>query len=138
MKNMQIGKILPDLLVGGPMMSSAFSHWRKGFISHAWKVMAAIANLHSLVWQLIRPLWIFSSLQESSNSALKKGKLTGYLEYLITKINGDSGVLEIITPEDPAEKKERGGGLFGGSKFKFFIFFFFFFTSSIAGGKAVF
>ncbi|UCS94768.1 kynureninase [Echinicola marina] len=30
--------------------------------------------------------------------------LTGYLEYLIQRINGESGILEIITPQDPAER----------------------------------
>jgi kynureninase len=38
------------------------------------------------------------------NLRSKSEKLTGYLEYLIHEINGDSGVLEIITPEDPAER----------------------------------
>jgi kynureninase len=39
-----------------------------------------------------------------SNLRSKSEKLTGYLEYLIREINGDSGVLEIITPENPAER----------------------------------
>ncbi len=39
-----------------------------------------------------------------SNLRAKSEKLTGYLEYLITQINGESGVLEIITPENPAER----------------------------------
>jgi kynureninase len=39
-----------------------------------------------------------------SNLRSKSEKLTGYLEYLILEINGDSGVLEIITPENPAER----------------------------------
>jgi len=34
----------------------------------------------------------------------KSLRLTGYLEFLIKKINGDSGVLEIITPENPEER----------------------------------
>jgi len=38
------------------------------------------------------------------NLRTKSEKLTGYLEYLIREINGDSGVLEIITPENPAER----------------------------------
>jgi kynureninase len=39
-----------------------------------------------------------------SNLRSKSEKLTGYLEYLIREINEDSGVLEIITPENPAER----------------------------------
>ncbi|WP_200974947.1 kynureninase [Echinicola sp. 20G] len=34
----------------------------------------------------------------------KSLKLTGYLEFLIKKISGNSGVLEIITPENPNER----------------------------------
>ncbi|EAZ82220.1 kynureninase [Algoriphagus machipongonensis] len=34
----------------------------------------------------------------------KSEKLTGYLEYLIQEISGKSGILEIITPKDPAER----------------------------------
>ncbi|NVJ86452.1 MAG: kynureninase [Algoriphagus sp.] len=34
----------------------------------------------------------------------KSEKLTGYLAYLIQQISGESGVLEIITPENPAER----------------------------------
>jgi len=34
----------------------------------------------------------------------KSEKLTGYLEYLIEQISGDSGVLEIITPKNPSER----------------------------------
>lgn len=34
----------------------------------------------------------------------KSEKLTGYLEYLIEQISGKSGVLEIITPKNPAER----------------------------------
>ncbi|WP_291777972.1 kynureninase [Cecembia sp.] len=34
----------------------------------------------------------------------KSELLTGYLEFLIQEINGDSGVLEIITPTNPAER----------------------------------
>ncbi|WP_186755761.1 kynureninase [Echinicola salinicaeni] len=30
--------------------------------------------------------------------------LTGYLEYLIQRINGESGILEIITPQDPTAR----------------------------------
>lgn len=38
------------------------------------------------------------------NLRSKSEKLTGYLEYLIEQISGDSGVLEIITPKNPAER----------------------------------
>lgn len=34
----------------------------------------------------------------------KSELLTGYLEFLIQKISGDSGILEIITPKNPAER----------------------------------
>lgn len=34
----------------------------------------------------------------------KSEKLTGYLEFIIKKISGESGVLEIITPESPSER----------------------------------
>lgn len=34
----------------------------------------------------------------------KSEKLTGYLEFLIKEISGESGVLEIITPKNPAER----------------------------------
>jgi kynureninase len=34
----------------------------------------------------------------------KSIQLTGYLEYLIEQISGDSGVLEIITPKNPEER----------------------------------
>jgi len=34
----------------------------------------------------------------------KSIQLTGYLEYLIEEISGDSGVLEIITPKNPEER----------------------------------
>lgn len=34
----------------------------------------------------------------------KSIQLTGYLEYLIKQISGDSGVLEIITPKNPEER----------------------------------
>lgn len=34
----------------------------------------------------------------------KSEKLTGYLEYLIREISGQSGILEIITPNNPAER----------------------------------
>jgi kynureninase len=34
----------------------------------------------------------------------KSVSLTGYLEYLIREISGESGILEIITPENPAER----------------------------------
>lgn len=38
------------------------------------------------------------------NLRLKSEKLTGYLEFLIGEISGESGVLEIITPNNPAER----------------------------------
>jgi kynureninase len=38
------------------------------------------------------------------NLRKKSEKLTGYLEYLIREISGQSGVLEIITPNNPAER----------------------------------
>jgi kynureninase len=38
------------------------------------------------------------------NLRAKSEKLTGYLEYLIREISGESGVLEIITPENPSER----------------------------------
>ncbi|TDQ17346.1 kynureninase [Algoriphagus boseongensis] len=38
------------------------------------------------------------------NLRKKSEKLTGYLEYLIEEISGKSGVLEIITPKNPAER----------------------------------
>lgn len=34
----------------------------------------------------------------------KSISLTGYLEYLIREISGESGILEIITPENPSER----------------------------------
>ncbi|SHO62049.1 kynureninase [Algoriphagus zhangzhouensis] len=34
----------------------------------------------------------------------KSVSLTGYLEYLIREISGESGILEIITPENPSER----------------------------------
>ncbi|WP_026955963.1 kynureninase [Algoriphagus vanfongensis] len=34
----------------------------------------------------------------------KSIKLTGYLEYLIREISGESGILEIITPEKPSDR----------------------------------
>ena len=30
--------------------------------------------------------------------------MTGYLEFLIQEISGESGILEIITPENPSER----------------------------------
>ncbi len=39
-----------------------------------------------------------------TNLRSKSEKLTGYLEYLIHQISGKSGVLEIITPENPSER----------------------------------
>jgi kynureninase len=39
-----------------------------------------------------------------SNLRSKSVKLTSYLEYLINEISGKSGVLEIITPENPVER----------------------------------
>jgi kynureninase len=44
--------------------------------------------------------------QEAGMHAIreKSMQLTGYLEYLIQEISGDSGVLEIITPKNPAER----------------------------------
>ena len=44
--------------------------------------------------------------QEAGMESLrqKSEKLTGYLEYLIEQISGKSGVLEIITPKNPAER----------------------------------
>lgn len=39
-----------------------------------------------------------------ANLRAKSTKLTAYLEYLIRQISGDSGVLEIITPENPSER----------------------------------
>ncbi|GMQ28905.1 kynureninase [Algoriphagus confluentis] len=38
------------------------------------------------------------------NLRKKSEKLTGYLEFLIEQISGKSGVLEIITPKNPAER----------------------------------
>lgn len=38
------------------------------------------------------------------NLRAKSEKLTGYLEFLIEQISGKSGVLEIITPKNPAER----------------------------------
>lgn len=38
------------------------------------------------------------------NLRQKSEALTGYLEFLIEKISGESGVLEIITPKDPAQR----------------------------------
>lgn len=38
------------------------------------------------------------------NLRTKSEKLTGYLEFLIREISGESGVLEIITPNNPAER----------------------------------
>ena len=38
------------------------------------------------------------------NLRAKSEKLTGYLEYLIQQISGKSGILEIITPKNPAER----------------------------------
>lgn len=38
------------------------------------------------------------------NLRAKSEKLTAYLEYLIEQISGKSGVLEIITPKNPAER----------------------------------
>jgi kynureninase len=38
------------------------------------------------------------------NLRIKSEKLTAYLEFLIQKISGESGVLEIITPNNPAER----------------------------------
>jgi kynureninase len=44
--------------------------------------------------------------QEAGMPAIREKsiQLTGYLEYLIEEISGDSGVLEIITPKNPAER----------------------------------
>ena len=44
--------------------------------------------------------------QEAGMPAIREKsiQLTGYLEYLIEAISGDSGVLEIITPKNPAER----------------------------------
>lgn len=44
--------------------------------------------------------------QEAGMTALREKsiQLTGYLEYLIRQISGDSGVLEIITPTNPDER----------------------------------
>lgn len=39
-----------------------------------------------------------------SNLRLKSEQLTGYLEFLIQEISGDSGVLEIITPRNASER----------------------------------
>ena len=43
--------------------------------------------------------------QEAGMTALREKsiRLTGYLEYLIQQISGNSGVLEIITPTNPEE-----------------------------------
>ena len=38
------------------------------------------------------------------NLRAKSEKLTAYLEFLIEEISGKSGVLEIITPKNPAER----------------------------------
>ncbi|WP_296702507.1 kynureninase [Algoriphagus sp.] len=38
------------------------------------------------------------------NLRLKSEKLTGYLAYLIEQISGKSGILEIITPNNPADR----------------------------------
>jgi kynureninase len=44
--------------------------------------------------------------EEAGIAAIRKKsiELTGYLEYLIEQISGDSGVLEIITPKNPEER----------------------------------
>ena len=39
-----------------------------------------------------------------ANLRAKSMKLTAYLEYLICQISGESGILEIITPENPSER----------------------------------
>lgn len=38
------------------------------------------------------------------NLRKKSERLTGYLEFLIREISGESGILEIITPENPSER----------------------------------
>jgi kynureninase len=39
-----------------------------------------------------------------ANLRAKSERLTGYLEYLIREISGDSGILEIITPKEPSAR----------------------------------
>jgi kynureninase len=76
----------------------------KGFIpmhgADGWQL--ANSNVLGLAAQQAS-LDIFQAAGISSLRA-KSEKLTGYLEYLIRLINGDSGVLEIITPENPVER----------------------------------
>jgi kynureninase len=65
-------------------------------------------------WQLSNPNVLALAAHQASleifNSAgienlrVKSELMTGYLEFLIRKISGDSGVLEIITPPDASER----------------------------------
>lgn len=65
-------------------------------------------------WQLSNPDILGLAVHQASldifeeaglgNLRAKSEKLTGYLEYLIGKISGKSGVLEIITPKNPSER----------------------------------